>query len=109
VRHYPVRLYETQHQGVHSACPAARNPNQAHHLALELVKAHEVDGVLQHAAVAAVIDRCPEDDALRRLDLPAQTKDIFRVCADLSPIAEREAKRPQVDQPGLGAEFLSTP
>src|SRR6185295_11447342 len=47
---------------VHGAHAAARNTDEPHHLAFELIEAHQVESVLQHATYAAMIFRSCQND-----------------------------------------------
>ena len=85
-------------QGVHRAHTPARDPDQPHHLPLELVESHQVESVLQHAARAAVVLGCGEDDALGGAYLIAKLPDTRRVAAFvLLAVAEVESVFAQVD------------
>ena len=63
-------------EGAHCTGLASRDADQADHLAFELAKAHEIEGVFEHPAVAAVVDRCAQDDAMGLLHSQAQTGEV---------------------------------
>ena len=87
---------------------APRHPDQPHHLPLELLEAHQVQGIFQHAAEAAVVFGSGQDDPLSRADGLTQPEDIWRIL-NVVVLAGAKGQRvlPQIDQLGTGAQFAS--
>src|SRR5262245_7853702 len=94
-------------QGVNGALAAARDPHQSDHLARDFVEAHEVQGVLQDAAEAAMILRRSQNDPRRLLHLAAQPEDVLGefMLVPLS-IAKSEPVISEVDQSSPDARLL---
>ena len=96
-------------QNIDRTCSSARHAQQPDHLAFELAKTHQIQGILEHTAKAAMVDRRPQQDSLRCLHFPAQPVDTLRVGVLISSSAEHEVIVRQVDQLRLGAELRRPP
>ena len=89
-----------------AAHAAARYAQQSDHLAFELVKAHQVERILQHAAVTAVIFRRGENDALRALHFIAQPRHILgEFVVAVAAVTEHELVVAQINQLRFRAVF----
>src|SRR6266849_7244905 len=89
---------------------SAGNAYGADHLSFQLLKTHQVQRVLQHAAQPAMIFRSAENQPVSAFDLLAQSENVFGIFTlVLFPIAKDQLIVSKINQRRLSAGFTGAP